>query len=192
MNRAVIFTREIAAFMVWPQDERKRMTEMKDAIVDAAIANFEEFSANGKAEVAKQAVNATPPAARFEAAKRNIEFGFLAGQILYRALNAKKDGSGYQLNNLKSTLAAEWDFSVSTVENSIWKNFRPVAPLWASTIQFCKWYGEFILPCKSSDISEFVDTAKGLACVAQEEGLWDEYPLLLTELLADAGNYKSV
>ena len=100
-----------------------------------------------------------------EDAKRPYIYGMTAGMILYQMISLSEVSSPVaQLTTIKKRIVAKFGskvpqqfrFSLSTVENTIWPQYRVVANLWAAYIAQVIRCQDTAFPCRLELVLEFL------------------------------------
>jgi hypothetical protein len=149
----------VEAVMVWPDEDAVRARVLDFALHETARAMPSHvFTAAGWEDLARHP--GPPPFEWLPERLKRLQLGRISGTILYRAVCSADREGVVDLGQIKRDLAGEYKpedhISVARIE-SAWRDFRPVASLWAS------WVAE-VLEMKSQS---FPSDAAGEAAIEQ-------------------------
>jgi hypothetical protein len=160
--------------MLWPNDAARRATAAAAArakhVEESIPADDHPVVLRGfDLRVLVENLASAPPLADIQdSARQPFCRGVLAGTIFLETLHARKTGRNRNLQQIKldatrrfSAHPAFQRLSASTVENSIWKVYRPVSHLWAASIYGAVADGE-PFPCSVSNLPQFLSFAEAL------------------------------
>jgi hypothetical protein len=154
--------------MLWPNDEDRRSRAMEASVI-LHLTETQALpiprSAAEMSEMARLISNASRLADLSDDAKEANWRGVLAGKILLEAVGKSVLAPGLvNLSDLKKKLASGFGaalkvrLSEKTIDNRIWPEFRPVAPLWAAWLFVGDPRGRF--PCQPAGLIDFLATAE--------------------------------
>jgi hypothetical protein len=183
LERRRIAITSLEGVMLWPDDEAKRSRAAR-ASNAAAIVEVTELlaavddtpgpvSPSDLAITFGELAKAPPIEHVHEVSKPAFDHAMVAARILIDALNdyytGKRRGLTWVKTNVRWQLAgtAHWPrLSMSTINNNIWRVYRPVASLLAASQLLCAGYHDAgvstSFPCKAGDLARFLATAEFL------------------------------
>jgi hypothetical protein len=155
----------IESWMLWPDDEAKRLDAYKAAVVEigrdlthqiklepAILEDLFYLAADAKPLDQLRGMFMTP-----------FQQGLMAGNILIAAVTGKDAKGGPlklgDINEKLRKLFARGPNSNSSFVNTIWKQYRAVSHLWAAHIQVTEDRpagASFVFPCELPEIIEFL------------------------------------
>jgi hypothetical protein len=157
---------EIEAVMLWPNSD----VESDGAAATSASAYFIERHELFVDPVmsrclAELAFRAKPLSDVQQSARPRFVDGLIAGQILYlafeRSARKSRDAS---MSVIYADVVAYFEparkIKTKTIENAIWKPYRPVAHLWAAFITLHGKDKSYPFPCRAGDLPAFLGTAE--------------------------------
>ncbi|MGA8760159.1 MAG: hypothetical protein WB611_28335 [Stellaceae bacterium] len=154
----------VTAVMLWPKDAKQRAEFMRSARAEFLTRNVREVTADELDRLFEMAREAMP--GRVLAPKIDAVFtrGFQAGELLATAVLTR-----VKLESLKTRMVEPsrrkahraLDFSRTTLETAVWRDFKTVAPYWAATVHL-----SFDNPCPAGDFLYFLSVADFFARAA--------------------------
>jgi hypothetical protein len=171
----------IEGVMVWPEDEENRRLFVQARRAKEYVELVEAFA---KVDPQAKIMNVADMAVTFAALatsprptevgadrQRRYSHGSIAGWILWDGLVNCHSGTGHGLEAVKRDISKRLKtskghprFSVSTINNTIWPRFRPVAYMWLAHMfhaSLGRSDGEPVpRPCKADDLLKFLEMAE--------------------------------
>jgi hypothetical protein len=169
--------------MLWPDDEAKRSRASRSSNAAMIVEAFERIAAVGDTPgllspsdlviALRELANAPPLNQVHEGSKPALDHAMVAARILIDALNdyhaGEQRGLSWVKKKVQQQLAGKphWGrLSMSTIDNRIWRVYRPVSPLLAASLLLCTGYRDAGLPtsfpCKADNLARFLATAEFL------------------------------
>jgi hypothetical protein len=153
----------IESWMLWPDDEAKRL----DAYTSAVVSFGGDLKREGRLdhstleELFDLAENAKPLDQINELAKSPLKQGLIAGNILIAAIQGRAKNGGQiklgEINKKLTSLFASRRGDNSSFVNTIWKQYRSVSHLWAAHIKYTEsGVDRLVFPCDVKDVIKFL------------------------------------
>jgi hypothetical protein len=173
----------IATVMLYPDDEQKRKRAMDASVAANILVELPDAMGDQDALVLlgptdlpamlRILANAPPLSEVQEETKPRIVHGAVAAMILLDALEdrhvGRQRGLRWVKEKIRKKLLGQVHFerlSMSTIENRIWRVYRPVAALWAAHSLLAAEYRQagikYAHPCHVDDVSRFLGLAEAL------------------------------
>lgn len=173
----------IESVMLWPHDAEKRSEAMKTGTATFIRDAISAVPAARRAVDAAEwldyfglLADAMPLRLVQQEAKQPYVYGIIAGELLGAAVGDYSIDGTLKLTALKSEIVSickkraesisEFSFSISTLDNTIWRRYKPVSHLWAAHVSMAL-SGDHTFPCSLSRLPYFL----GLAKYFLEQGL---------------------
>jgi hypothetical protein len=148
--------------MLWPHDGEMREQATNAAVVVEGRSWLHNLSNQDVRALFELAANTVPMARIQSEIERPFIRGTVAGHILRLTLaglarDPKSDALGAAKKRVSAGFAADSRLSVKTIENQIWKNYRPVAHFWAA---FLSLDDRQFFPCQTKTFKTFLQMAE--------------------------------
>jgi hypothetical protein len=158
----------IEALMLWPTETAKREAAAVAGKIAALRQHVETFDRAELIELTGLAADAVPlKHVQREVTKDESGSPYVAGlmsgwvlaELIFQIVNNSARAS---MKNVVPEIIARfanvWPITAKTFENVIWKNYRPVAHLWASHLYLHE--NEYPFPCRAADLQSFLSIAE--------------------------------
>ncbi|WP_264715107.1 hypothetical protein [Limobrevibacterium gyesilva] len=173
----------IEGVMLWPHDEAARKSAWDTAYGAHLLETLAKAAPRTESPVPVDArdalltmnflANARPLPEVQESAKAACARGFVAGEILRLALTERHSGAEAGITAIKSKIAEGLQgkehferLSLSTIENSIWRIYRPVSHLYAASFMLAQQHiaasQPHAFPCRLDELPDFLALSEKL------------------------------
>jgi hypothetical protein len=153
----------VGSVMLWPTNEKLRMRVMAAVMVDLVLQSGNHPQPETAAE-RREFIDLIRTAPRLEdygtAFKDGYRRGMIAGEMLREVVvGAELRTGGVKLTAIKKRIASQFiqeRISVSTINNTIWRDYRRVAAYWAAFITIGM---PRAFPCRPAILGVFLSLA---------------------------------
>jgi hypothetical protein len=100
-----------------------------------------------------------------EHAKKRFLHGFVGGYRLCLILERISETPDESFRNVDSQIRREFNgysISKSTIQNTIWKEFKPVLHSWGAYVTIARQQRDYPFPCPQKELRRFLATAEAL------------------------------
>jgi hypothetical protein len=156
----------VGSTMLWPDNEKLRKQAMHAVMVDLIFqaGNHPEPQMPAERREFVDLIRTAPRVADYDAAVQDgYRRGMIAGEMLREVIiGAEARPNSFKLTAIKKRIASEFvqeRISVSTINNSIWRNYRCVAAYWAAFITVGMPPADRTFPCRPSILGVFLSLA---------------------------------
>jgi hypothetical protein len=157
----------LEAVMLWPEDVEKRQRSIETSLVEFGRLHAKAMDSEGLRALLKEAADAPPLAELQEQSKPRFVQGVLAGMILRELLGLSLLAPERALMKLVLgeladgfRIAGRLNLSDKTIKNAVWPVFRPVAHLWAASVEINLELNEGAFPCRCDRLLAFLARAE--------------------------------
>lgn len=160
----------IETLMLWPHDPDQRAEAMKTGTVSFihdSIANVPSARRSVKDtewfDWISLAADAMPLRIIHQQSQHHFVQGVIAGELLSAIVGDHASGQSIKVQSIKNEIieccasrkSDHFRISLSTLENTIWKRYKPVSHLWAAYLGNAL-RGDHVFPCRIGALPEFL------------------------------------
>jgi hypothetical protein len=152
----------VESVMLWPGDPEMQRHAISAAVVTEGLANFHDLSEIELANLLHLSARSLPLEHIQQQIEKPFVRGVVSGHILRLALlenakNSRSNALGEAKKTASKMFSAARRLSVSTIENQVWKFYRPVAHYWAA---FLSLDDRRAFPCRTDTFVELLSKAE--------------------------------
>ncbi len=164
---------KVEAVMLFPNDpglqDRAWASCTADMLLSAIEGGCVELDDLGEPGAVARLLRTAPRAVDLQTkAHQSYRYGLAAGIILMEMITADARNEVVSMVRAKEKVSEHLTVlnarSMGTIENTVWKTFRPVAHFWAAYLclgsEACDRDEEYLFPCSVKALAEFLGTAQ--------------------------------